>query len=145
MQSLNTGRSKFRRLNDRQQSSDSYRYARKRAQRGSWRGAPTSGSWRDRPSHNPLCLESYVGYTTRNLCIRTEEHVNRDGPIKRHMALCKVKLDREKQVKVLESSTRDEEYLKVLESLWQHKLKPIINTNYEVKSRPLNIGLLSKV
>ncbi len=85
-----------------------------------------------------------MGYTTRNLCFRNEEHVNRAGPIKTHLANCNVKLDRD-TVQVLEVSNRDEEYLKILESLWQYKLKPLINTKFEVKSRPLNIQLLSKV
>ena len=95
-----------------------------------------------------VCNDSYVGYTTRNLCVRTGEHVNNAGPVKWHLKECGVRKYDRSLVEVLAVSNRGEEYLKTLESLHQYFLKPHkgqINTRYEVKSRPLNLMLLSKV
>ena len=45
----------------------------------------------------------------------------------------------DKDVKILAASTRGEEYLKILEALWQRELRPTINKRKEYKGRKLLI------
>ena len=83
--------------------------------------------------HKPV---TYVGYTIRHLRRRLGEHVNNKGPIKTHLCMCRTVME-EKDLKILAASTRGEEYLKILEALWQRELRPKINTKKEYRGRKL--------
>ena len=82
------------------------------------------------------CNLTYVGYTIRHLRRRLGEHRNNEGPMKTHLAKCRTTID-EDDVKVLAASTRGEPYLKILEALWQRRLKPKLNTKKEYRGHKL--------
>ena len=86
----------------------------------------------------PRCNSCYVGQTSRQLQRRFTEHLTKKGPVKTHMAECKISLD-QNNVEILGSTTRGEDHLLTLEALFQHELKPSMNTKDEYKSRTLTI------
>ena len=88
----------------------------------------------------PGCSACYVGETTRHLKTRIKEHIQKPGPMKKHLTICKVTLP-EENVKILQTTSRGEDFLLTLEALHQRELKPTINTKDEYKSRELKIKL----
>ena len=84
----------------------------------------------------PRCQACYVGETTRHLQVRIAEHVQRNGPMKKHLADCRSTISDE-NVEILQTSARGEEYLLTLEALHIRDQKPEINTKDEYKSREL--------
>ena len=87
----------------------------------------------------PSCTASYVGETTRHLHVRFKEH-QKTGPMKIHLSKCNTTLS-DKDIEVLQASSRGETFLLTLEALHQRELKPTINTKEEYKSRELKILL----
>jgi len=65
----------------------------------------------------PSCNACYVGETTRHMQSRFREHLQRVGPIKHHMKLCRSTLLED--VNILKASARGETYLLTLEALYQ--------------------------
>jgi hypothetical protein len=84
------------------------------------------------------CASAYVGMTTRNLYTRVAEHCGRssrtgsvltrppNSAIRIHAESCDVRIS-EQNFEIL-SSTSNETDLKILESLFIHKLKPNLNS-----------------
>ena len=85
----------------------------------------------------PRCQSCYVGQTRRQLQRRFTEHTQR-GPVKLHMAECKLELTHS-DIKILGSTSRGEKQLMTLEALYQRDISPSINTKEEYKSRKLTI------
>ena len=88
----------------------------------------------------PRCEACYVGETSRHLQVRITEHVQRVGPMKKHLAECRSTIQ-EENVDILQTSSRGEEYLLTLEALHIREQKPKINTKDEYKSRELTIKI----
>ena len=88
----------------------------------------------------PSCTACYVGETARHLQFRFKEHIQKPGPMRTHLSQCNTTLS-EKDIDILQSSSRGETYLLTLEALHQRELKPTINTKEEYRSRELKILL----
>ena len=78
--------------------------------------------------------------TDRHLQTRFNEHVQRAGPMKKHIAACNTHLTTE-DVDILKATARGEAFLLTLEALFIRELKPRINTKDEWRSRELKIKL----
>ena len=92
----------------------------------------------------PSCTACYVGETARHLQFRFKEHIQKPGPMRSHLSQCNTTLS-EKDIDILQSSSRGETYLLTLEALHQRELKPTINTKEEYRSRELKILLQSSL
>ena len=80
----------------------------------------------------PRCNACYVGATTRHLRCRFSEHKSRAGSsVRRH-------IDHDDDVRILGYNTR-EDPLFTLEAIFQHEIKPMINTKEEFKTKTLSI------
>ena len=88
----------------------------------------------------PRCQACYVGETSRHLQVRITEHVQRNGPMKKHLEDCRSTIS-EENVDILQTSARGENYLLTLEALHIREQKPKINTKDEYKSRELTIKI----
>ena len=86
----------------------------------------------------PRCKSCYVGQTSRQMQRRFTEHLQRAGPIKKHMGVCEGSFTVD-DVTILGSNCRGEKYLLTLEALFQNDIKPSLNTKDEYKSRTLTI------
>ena len=86
----------------------------------------------------PRCESCYVGQTSRQLQRRFSEHVTNKGPMKIHLQKCDTIISKN-DVQILASTSRGGDYLLTLEALFQHEIKPEINTKDEYKSRALTI------
>ena len=69
---------------------------------------------------------------------RFTEHLQK-GPVKIHIAQCKVDLDPPCDIQILGSTSRGEKHLLTLEALFQKDISPSLNTKEEYKSRTLYI------
>ena len=78
----------------------------------------------------PRCLSCYVGQTKRQLQCRFTEHLQK-GPVKIHIAQCKVDLDPSCDIQILGSTSRGEKHLLTLEALFQKDISPSLNTKEE--------------
>ena len=74
----------------------------------------------------------------RQMQRRFTEHLQRAGPIKKHMGVCEGSFTVD-DVTILGSTCRGEKYLLTLEALFQNDIKPSLNTKDEYKSRTLTI------
>ena len=88
----------------------------------------------------PRCEACYVGETSRHLQVRITEHVQRQGPMKKHLAECRTTI-KEENVDILQTSARGEQYLLTLEALHIREQKPKLNTKDEYKRRELTIKI----
>ena len=88
----------------------------------------------------PRCTACYVGETCRHLQTRFKEHIQRIGPMRKHLAQCRTSLE-EKDVDILQQSSRGENFVLTLEALHIRERKPTINTKDEYRSRELTIKL----
>ena len=87
------------------------------------------------------CRACYVGYTTRHLKIRADEHrTKKKQPVARHAKNCNSTVNYE-DFEILASSARSEDFLQTLEALWIRELDPKINTKDEYKMKELTIKL----
>ena len=82
--------------------------------------------WRDKP--------------TSTVQVRIAEHVQLNGPVKKHLADWRSSIN-EENVDILQTSARGENYLLTLEALHIREQKPKINTKDEYKSRELTIKI----
>ena len=69
-----------------------------------------------------------------------KEHIQRAGPMKKHLAQCKATLC-DKDVDILQQTSRGESFLLTLEALHIRERKPKINTKDEYRRRELTIKL----
>ena len=88
----------------------------------------------------PRCTACYVGQTGRHLQTRLKEHLLRPGPMRAHLHQCSTTIT-EEHVRILHTTTRDENHLLTLEALHIRERKPTINTKDEYRSRELIIKL----
>ena len=88
----------------------------------------------------PRCKACYVGETCRHMQTRFKEHLQRAGPMKKHLAKCNTTLT-PKEVDILQQTARGEGFLLTLEALHIREPKPTINTKDEYRSRELTIKL----
>ena len=88
----------------------------------------------------PRCTACYVGQTGRHMQVRFKEHIQRAGPMKKHLAQCKATLC-DKDVDILQQTSRGESFLLTLEALHIRERKPKINTKDEYRRRELTIKL----
>ena len=88
----------------------------------------------------PRCKACYVGETCRHMQTRFKEHLQRAGPMKKHLAKCNTTLT-PKEVDILQQTARGEGFLLTLEALHIRERKPTINTKDEYRSRELTIKL----
>ena len=88
----------------------------------------------------PRCKACYVGQTGRHTQTRFREHLQRSGPMRKHLAQCKTTLT-EKDVDILQQTSRGESFLLTLEALHIRERKPRINTKDEYRRRELTIKL----
>ena len=88
----------------------------------------------------PCCSACYVGQTSRHLQTRFREHINNDGPVKRHLRKCRTSATPD-NVEIIAATSRGEIFLETLEALWIKELEPTINTKDEYKRRTLTIKL----
>ena len=93
---------------------------------------------RSRVVYKITCSRCQACYFTQTDChIRTwfREHLHPSQPLGIHLRLCGVtpKFEDKDGMIILQSRTRSIPFLETLESLWQHKLKPLINTKVEYK------------
>ena len=88
----------------------------------------------------PRCMACYVGQTGRHMQVRFKEHIQRPGPMKKHLANCDSTLT-EDDVDILQQTSRGESFLLTLEALHIRERRPTINTKDEYRSRELTIKL----
>ena len=88
----------------------------------------------------PRCKACYVGQSSRHLQSRFKEHINNEGPMKKHLRQCHATTTIE-EVEILGSTQRGEIILLTLEALWINELQPTINTKDEYRRRSLTIKL----
>ena len=86
------------------------------------------------------CNACYVGQTSRHLNTRLNEHFKNTGPVKKHMLLCKTKIN-EMNYKILEQTQGGEQQLLTMEALWIKDVNPTLNTKDEFRRRSLTIKL----
>ena len=87
------------------------------------------------------CNEAYVGYTTRHLGVRVEEHHSRKTTaINRHHQNCQGNFDKN-CFKILYKSNKCRIFLEAVEALFIHYKKPKINDKDEFRSRQLRLKL----
>ena len=88
----------------------------------------------------PRCTACYVGETGRHMQVRFKEHIQRQGPMKKHLTNCKTTLSVE-DVDILHQTARGESFRLTLEALHIRERKPTINTKDEYRTRELTIKL----
>ena len=94
------------------------------------------------------CLQNYVSalqsvlcrQSSRHLQSRFKEHINNEGPMKKHLRQCHATTTIE-EVEILGSTQRGEIILLTLEALWINVLQPTINSKDEYRRRSLAIKL----
>ena len=82
----------------------------------------------------------YVGQSSGHLQSRFKEHINNEGPMKKHLRQCHATTTIE-EVEILGSTQRGEIILLTLEALWINELQTTINTKDEYRRRSLTIKL----
>ena len=82
----------------------------------------------------------HVGQIGRHMKVRFKEHIQRPGPMKKHLASCESTLT-EDDVDILQQTSRGESFLLTLEALHIRERRPTINTKDEYRSRELTIKL----
>ena len=89
------------------------------------------------------CQAHYVGQTGRHLLKRFKEHLQPSALFSKHIRICGVNpsFENSNDVSALQSTNRSMVFLETLEALWQHEVKPTINTKDEYKRRELTIKL----
>ena len=88
----------------------------------------------------PRCNSCYVGETCRHMITRFKEHLQKAGPLKSHLTRCKTTLT-DKNVEILQTTSRGEGYLLTLEAIHIRERKPQINTKDEYRKRELTIRI----
>ena len=87
------------------------------------------------------CKEAYIGYTTRHLGVRVEEHHTRKSTaIYRHHQICAGTFDKN-GFTILHKSNKSRVFLEAVEALFIHYKKPKINDKDEFRSRQLRLKL----
>ena len=86
----------------------------------------------------PRCASCYVGQTSRHLQTRLNEHIQRNGPMKTHLAECQTQISSE-NVTILHQTSRSEFHLLTLEALYIREYNPATNTKDEYRTRELTI------
>ena len=86
------------------------------------------------------CTACYVGQTCRHMQSRFKEHLSRAGPVRSHLAQCNTTIT-DKDVDILQQTSRGESFLLTLEALYIRERRPSINTKDEYRSRELTIKL----
>ena len=71
---------------------------------------------------------------------RFKEHIQRKGPMRKHLNQCNTTIT-EKDVDILQQSSRGESFLLTLEALHIRERKPSINNKDEYRTRELTIKL----
>ena len=84
-------------------------------------------------------LMCYVGQTGRHLITRMKEH-KRSGPVGNHLKDCNVELPMD-MVDIKAKTNKSTSFLMTLEALIIDKIKPVLNTKDEYRSRALTIKL----
>ena len=88
----------------------------------------------------PQCKLCYIGACTRCLDVRFGEHKRPSQPVGKHLRICNARdIISWKDVEILASTTRSEQYLFTLEALWQKEERPAINTKDEFKKHELTV------
>jgi len=87
----------------------------------------------------PGCQASYVGSTVRHLHTRFAEHRNINKPVGAHFATCIGGKPEWDDIKILLSTTCTEDYLRALEALYIHEVRPTLNTRDDYNSRVLTL------
>ena len=91
----------------------------------------------------PSCNASYVGQTVRHVQQRVREHLGSKGIMKSHFDVCGVDpllIQDFDFVSVLDKAYKVSKLL-TLEALYISKIKPVLNTKDEFKSRTLTLKL----
>ena len=87
------------------------------------------------------CNEAYIGYTTRHLGVRVEEHHSRKTTaIYRHHQICQGNFDKN-CFTILYKPNKGRVFLEAVEALFIHCKKPKINDKDEFRSRQLRFKL----
>ena len=86
----------------------------------------------------PCCAACYVGQTSRHLLYRIKEHQRQSSPVGAHFRLCNVVVTMD-DVKIIASTCKTIGHLMTLEAILIDKIKPLLNTKDEYRSRALVI------
>ena len=87
------------------------------------------------------CSSSYVGYTTRHLITRLNEHFSKNGTMNEHVKQCGEELVPNECVAILVRTNRGIVHLSILEALHIREIKSSLNTKDEYKGRCLRIRI----
>ena len=91
----------------------------------------------------PSCNASYVGQTVRHVQQRVREHLGSKGIMKSHFDACgvdRLSIQDFDFVSLLDKANKTSKLL-TLEALYISKIKPVLNTKDEFKSRTLTLKL----